>query len=502
MRCPVRTGSTMWRRRQPKLGLRIAIRVASQLPTANIVPACTWSALLSILVCSGAATAAPNQDPMLAAPKSAPPATKPVAAAPASTQFAGHAALSALTASDSEALALDFATALRLAETHAPELLGPEAERQGVFGLRAAADRSLHRPPRIEVSMGPRHVPGAGRLGVDATVGVFQEFSTGRYGAELDRYATVAKARAETNLDAVRRDARVRASLAWLDALEARELLGIRKRAVEGTKEILRIAEARLAAGRTSPGEAALAQSLVGSAEAAVLSAEGAITTADATLRHVCGIELHRRLNIAGALDLPPDQIDEEALRSHVRDVAPDLLAARAHATSVEQAAKVGRAHSRPHLELGPTLTREGTGEWVILGHLRVPLPGVDPAAADNAERRLMANIARASVGITEQAILRDVEIALHEREHALRVRDLLRTGSIVPAERAVHEAELQYEAGRADLVSVITARRELYDALEKWTKAAVNVQRAEATLQRFTSPQLQQKGRLYSGAR
>jgi outer membrane protein, heavy metal efflux system len=399
---------------------------------------------------------------------------------------------------------VDLATAIRLAEQRAPELLGPEAERIGVAGFRTAADRTFHRPPRIEVSVGPRYIPGSGgsRMGVDTTLGVFQEFSTGHYGAELERYATSVRQRAETHHDAVRRDARVRAYLAWLDALEARELLVVRSRAVEGTREILRIAEARLAAGRSSPGEAALAQSLVGSAEAAVLSAEGSITVAYATLRHVCGIALHRPMQIVGALELPSVSIDEDSLRNHVQDVAPDLVAARAQAVSAEQSAKLGRAHSRPHIELGPTVTREGTGEWAFLGHLRVPLPGVDPAAADNAERQLTAHLARAAVGIAEQAILRDVEIALHEREHAIRVRDLLRLASIAPAERAAREAQLQYEAGRSDLVSVIAARRELYDALEKWTRAAVDVRRAEARLERYTAMELQQKGRLAPGAR
>jgi outer membrane protein, heavy metal efflux system len=479
-------GSTMWLSHQSKLGLRIPTGIAPGRSTAIILPNCWRNVLLAIGVCSGAATAAPN--------------TEPTPAASAGSLSAGGPSSEAT--AERGAQNLDLPTALRLAEARAPELLGPQAELRGVTAFRAAADRTLHRPPRVEVSVGPRHVPGGGRLGVDATVGVFQEFSTAHYGAELDRYATSAKLRAETALEAARRDARVRASIAWLDALEARELLGIRKRAVAGAREILRIAEARLAAGRSSPGEAALAQSLVGSAEAAVLSAEGSITTADATLRHVCGIELHRRLSITGALEIPPEKIDEETIRGRVREAAPDLVAARAHARALEQSAKLGQTQSRPHLELGPSVSREGTGEWVFLGHLRLPLPGIDPAAADNAERQLTAQAARASVAITEQAILRDVEIALHEREHALRVRDLLRTGSILPAERAVHEAELQYEAGRADLVGVITARRELYDALEKWTRAAIDVRRSEATLERYVAATSGAKGPLPAGTR
>jgi outer membrane protein TolC len=396
-------------------------------------------------------------------------------------------------------LIIDLPSAIRLAELHAPELLEPEAELRGSSALAAAAARPLHRPPRVEVSMGPRLAPGGGRAGLDATLGVFQEISTARYGSALEGYSTAVKQRATAHRDAVRRDARVRASLAWLAALEAQALIELRKRAVTGAQEIQRIAEARAAAGRSSPGEAALAEAVVGSAEASVLAAEGALTTASAMLRQICGIDLHRELRVTGALETPPLTVDEAWLRSHVLRISPDLQAARARAHAAEQAARFGVTQSRPHLELGPSVSREGTGEWIVLGHVRMPLPGVDPAAAENAERKLSAHLAVASVGVAEQAVLRDVEVALHEREHSTKVRNLLKSKSIAAAERAAREAELQYEAGRNDLVSVIAARRELFDALEKWTVAAVDVQRAEAQIARYTAgttgPQLTKGG-------
>lgn len=465
----------MWLRLPPKSDLRDATRLTRP-------RRCGVGLLFSIWVCCDAVTAAPLA-------QVAPPGSVEGTRVEPPASSAGPAG------DNAPPIALDLATALRLAEARAPELLGPEAEIRGAAEFRTAADRTFHRPPRIEVSAGPRHVPGGARLGVDATLGVFQEISTGRYGAELEQFSVAVRQRAESNRAAVRRDARVRASLAWLDALEARELLTIRRRAADGAKELLRIAEARVASGRSSPGEAALAQTLVGAAEASVLFAEGLITTADASLRHVCGIDLHRAIDIRGELELAPADLDEASMRNHVRQLSPDLIAARAQAAFAEQSAKLGRAHSRPHVELGPTLTREGTGEWVLLGHFRMPLPGVDPAAAENAERNQLAQVARAHVGIAEQAVLRDVEIALHEREHALRVRALLKNGTIKPAERALREAELHYEAGRSDLLSVIAARRELYDALEKWTQAAVDVRRAEARLERYTAVGLHKSG-------
>jgi cobalt-zinc-cadmium efflux system outer membrane protein len=332
-------------------------------------------------------------------------------------------------------------------------------------------------------------------LGVDTTVGVYQEFSVGGYGKQLSKYADAATARADANIELAQRDALVRAYLAWLDALQARELLKLRIEALEEIREVSRIAEARLAAGRSSPGEAALAKALVGSAEASVLSARGSITQADAYLRYVCGIELHRPLEISGVLDAPPLDIDEQSIRAKVLRVAPDLKSARAEANTLSQSAILGRAGSKPFLQLGPSITREGTGDWVFLGHVRMPLPGVDPAAAENAERKLSAHIAKAKVTVLEQAVLRDVEVALHEREHALKTRDLLLHESIEPSKLAAHEARLQYEAGRSDLVSVITSRRELYDALEKWIRAAIDVQRADARLERYMDLSSQKKG-------
>jgi cobalt-zinc-cadmium efflux system outer membrane protein len=331
---------------------------------------------------------------------------------------------------------------------------------------------------------------------VDASVGIFQEFSLGGYGKRLSAYADATQTRADANFEVVRRDARVRAYLAWLDALQARELLKLRLDALKEVREVLRIAEARLAAGRSSPGEAALARALVGSAEASVLAARRDMSQIDALLRYVCGIEAHRTLEITGVLDTPPLVVDEPSVKAQVLRVAPDLTAARARANALNQSVTLGRSASRPFLEVGPTVTREGNGDWLLLGNVRMPLPGIDPAAVDNAERNLEARVATSQISVLERAVVRDVEIALHEREHALHARDLLLRESVVPSKLAAREALLQYEAGRNDLVNVITARRELYDALERWITAAIDVQRADARLERYLELDPQKKGR------
>ena len=95
--------------------------------------------------------------------------------------------------------------------------------------------------------------------------------------------------------------------------------------------------------------------------------------------------------------------------------------------------------------------------------------------------------MARARVAVAEHGALKEVEIALHEREHALELRESLQSGTIEPSTQAVREYQLQYEVGRIDLTTVLAARRELLNAQERWAAAAADVLRAEVRLMRWS---------------
>jgi cobalt-zinc-cadmium efflux system outer membrane protein len=386
-------------------------------------------------------------------------------------------------------LQLGLLAAMTMAERNAPELREPIAERQSVDAFKSAASRWVHRPPRATLSLGPRRIAGGGQMGWDATIGIFQELSLGGYGHQLEGYAHAIEQRAHSNLAAVQRDAKVRAGLFWVDARVAREILAIRKDALGGAEATLRIAEARAGVGKSSPAEAALARALLGSVEASVLSAQGDITVADAQLRYVCGIELHDPIEVVGSIQSSAQPIDENVVRQRALTEAPELTALRAHARLLERSVGLGRAQSKPHIELGPSVTHEGTGDWIVAGHLSLPLPGVDPYAADNAQRTLEANLAKAHTTVAEQAALREIEIALHEREHALNLRDSLLKGTVEPSQAAVREYQIQYEVGRIDLTTLLAARRELLSARERWAAASADVIRAEVRLLRWINP-------------
>jgi outer membrane protein TolC len=405
---------------------------------------------------------------------------------PATSQAAPSGSVPAIQQSGSQVV-MDLQSAMALAERRAPELQVPLAEQKSVPLLRSAADRAVHRPPRTTLSVGPRRISGGAQVGWDVTAGVFQEFSLGGYGRRLDAYASATERRAIANFVATQRDARVSAGLAWVDARLARESLALRQQALAGAEETVRVAELRAQVGKSSPAEAALARTLAGSVRASVLAAMGDITVADAELRYWCGLELHQAFDLAGPLDKDAKAIDEERIRRNALAQAPELARLRAEADALDHAANLGKAASRPHIEIGPSVTHEGIGDWIFLGNVSLPLPGVDPFAADNAHRRIEADMARARARVGEQTALKEVEIALHEREHALNLRDSLRMGTLEPSGQAVREYQLQYEVGRIDLVTLLAARRELLNAQERWAQAAADVRRAEVRLMRFT---------------
>lgn len=387
---------------------------------------------------------------------------------------------------------LDLAAAMALARLHAPELQQAQTQIESVAEFRSLSERLVHRAPRATVTVGPRRLSGGGTLGWDATVGVLQEFSLGGFGRRLTEYADAITDHSSLNLSAVKRDASIRAGLFWADARLAREIVAIRQSALAGAEATARVAESRATVGKSSPAEAALARALLGAVQASVLSAEGEVTVADAQLRFVCGIGLHEPIQAVGNLDVPELPIDEDHVRKRALLESPELMALRAQARLLERNAQLGKAQGKSHIELGPSVTREGTGDWIVLANMSVQLPGVDPYGPDNAQRQLEANLARSRVALAEQTALKEVELALHEREHALKLRESLRKGSLEPSAAAVREYEVQYQVGRIDLTTLLAARRELLSAQERWAQAAADVIRAEIRLLRWVDHPLQ----------
>ncbi|MEB2324051.1 MAG: TolC family protein, partial [Sorangiineae bacterium] len=290
---------------------------------------------------------------------------------------------------------------------------------------------------------------------------------------------------AHAGLAVAERDVAARAALAWIDARLAREIVHIRDESLKDAASLVQLAAARVGAGSASPGEEALARAVLGSARAEALDAEGRRVVADAALRYVTGLAPAQPLELAGPLDTRDPPLDARRLLSRAGAVHPDVELARATATRELRTSDVARAGGKPYLSVGPVVTREGTGDWLVQGRIAVPLPLVNPAALEASRARSEAGVAEADARRLEARLGGEIQMALHEREHARELREALLSGAITPAREALRVSERQYEAGSGELSTVLGARRALLDAEERWAEAAADVRRADVKLAR-----------------
>jgi cobalt-zinc-cadmium efflux system outer membrane protein len=323
-------------------------------------------------------------------------------------------------------------------------------------------------------------------VGPEITVAAWQDLPLGGFGAAkrelsgaIGREATAAAKVAEW-------DAAARAAMAWTDARLAIELQRLRFDALHDAEELLRVAEARVRSGRSDPGEAALAQAVLGSARAATLDVEGRRFVAEAELRFVTGLPAEAALDVRGEFEVRDEPLDVAAVIALARAAQPDLRLSAASAQRRARSADFAFAAGKPSLAVGPLVTREGTGDWILQARVAVPLPLVNPAAFDAARTRSDALVAEAEVDERRARLEADLRSALHEREHARAVRDVLRDGALLPARQALDIASKRYAAGSAELPVVLGARSELLDAEQRWAEAVADVRRADIRLARI----------------
>jgi outer membrane protein TolC len=257
--------------------------------------------------------------------------------------------------------------------------------------------------------------------------------------------------------------------------------LQIRRQALSDASELQRIARARVEAGRSPPSEQMLANALVGSAQAGVLEARGRLFVALTELRALTGINPDALVVVGGELAAAGPRTP-----ARPAGVGPDVAASRAAARTSANAAELERAAGRPFLSLGSSLTREGTGDYIVLGRMEVPLPFVNPASFLAARQDAEARIAQARAQQISARIEREVRLATEERAHAGELRDALDHGVVAQARAALDQARLEYQAGKGELAAVLAARRELLVTLERFAEAAADVRRADLRLERL----------------
>jgi outer membrane protein TolC len=371
-----------------------------------------------------------------------------------------------------------FHRALQQAAWHAPTLAPARASRAAAVELERHARALFVRPPELTVTAGPRF--GA-ETGLDASATLLQPIALGAVGNARSRVAAARRDAARAEFDEARARSVLAAGTAWIEARVAAELVRVRNDGLREAEALDGLAESKLVSGVATAGERALARSLLGSARAALLDAEGRRFVAGAELAFHLG-NPEATVEPSGPLeDDGPDVSEADALAKAARH--PRLRRLDAEARAFAELSAQSRAEGGPVLSVGPSVTREGNGDVIVLGHVSVPLPFVNPNEFEAAERGRHTLLVRAELTRERQRLRSEVLIALHERLHARRVRDALTRDGMRPARVALDEATRRYDEGKAPLGEVLAARRALTEVEERRIEAAGAARLAEITL-------------------
>lgn len=376
---------------------------------------------------------------------------------------------------------LERAEVLRLGATQGPLVRPVEAARRAASSLPERTTPLLQ-PPMLTLTGGARRT-GTG-TGAELSASLEQAVPLhGLRSAQAD-VAQAVVATTEADRQRARLDGAARAAAAWVTALEAEEVLRLRREATTAAEELARLAAARVREGVAQPLEEAQARAEVGAARAAGIDAEGALVEALAELRYATGLPSTQAVDPVGDLyaggGAPLHEAAGATAKPSAGEEHPAVRWAEARAALAESERKLARVTLGPQFTVGVTALREGDGEQVYTAHVGVPIPFFRPSRFDEARLGVSAAQAGATVAVTRATVARERCLALHDREHYRELRDTLRHDALAPSEEAVRIARARYEHGEQELTPLLLAGQRLISVRERLAHAAAEVMRAD----------------------
>ncbi len=385
----------------------------------------------------------------------------------------------------------------RVMETNA----GLRAARAGVSRAEAGIEVARVRPDPL-VTAGVATWDPSGAVMPTATVlGLSWPVELGgRRGARVDeagRAAAVARAELAGTVWTLRAEA----TLAWIEALHARQVAAQRARVQASLERLVAVTRDRQRAGDV--GEMAVRQASLEAGRMAVevLRARGEFEAAREALRAFLGGAPPGEL--VGALDLPAVTVDVEARVALALRTRDEVRAAEARVAQRRAGEALARANrwGDAAVNLGWTHNFDGLGPNAATPRtvsatpvfeqfaltLTVPVPlsranrgALDGAAAERAQAEFEAVAARVSVEA-------EVRAAAARYEAAAECRDRYERGLRREADEVYAAVLYSYQRGAATLIEVIAAQRAVDEVGNGYEEALADHARALVALERAT---------------
>ena len=321
---------------------------------------------------------------------------------------------------------------------------------------------------------------------VSSNVDLFTGFRRGneKKAAAANRSAT------EASLANVLNNQQLTTTNQFFDVLAAEQLLRVREASVRRAEEQLKVAVAKLHAGRGIRPDSLRSVVTLGTAQLQLVNQRSALATAEANLGRLVGAE-----GPVGAVDdstlyalLP--SLDTAALRQEAIAQAPSVRSAEASAASAQAAVKVAKAAYFPTLNLSANMSLNGSrandydflqGRQFNLG-MSWPIFNRFQREQSIVTSQTSAENALATAADSRRSVLANLSAALASLE-AARLTITITQTSVLAAEEDLRVQQERYRLGAATIVDVLTSQEALNQAEVDAVTARFDYVRARASI-------------------
>lgn len=283
---------------------------------------------------------------------------------------------------------------------------------------------------------------------------------------------------------------------AYYDALLARERLALAHRSIDLNKQLLQVAEDRLAAGDIPELEMYLVKVELARSEGARMDVDRAFLDAGARLFALLALPPGESPALSGSLDADTSQPrDLAALKRLALKNRPDLKAADAAANKSQAEVALAEAEAIPNLTAGVALAREASSmeiggvegketAYSVGLKLSIPIPLFDRNRAGVQEARAKLSSAEIRAKAAAHGVEREVESARASLANAEKVVSLYKSSILRQLEENLQLTQEAYRLGEVGVLAVIEEQKKFFEVSDGYLTALHARQMAMAKLE------------------
>lgn len=359
------------------------------------------------------------------------------------------------------------------------------------FSLNTGVGRSFSEgPQRVDPNTGQVINGNSTNTSVTNSISSSVDLFTGFRRGNEKKAAGANRDAAEASLDNARFQIQLTTTNTFFDVLAAEQLQSVREASVRRAEEQLKVAVAKLHAGRGIRPDSLRSVVTLGNAQLQLVNARTSLATAQANLGRLVGAD-----GAIGAVDdsslyvmLPA--VDTAALRREALANAPSVKAAEASAAAATASIRVAKAAYYPTLTLSATMSLNGSkansydflqGRQYNLG-FSWPIFNRFVREQNIVNSQVSLENAEATAADSRRAVLASLTAALASLE-AAQLRIGISETSVLAGQEDLRVQQERYRLGAATIVDVLTSQEALDQAEVDVVTARFDYIRARAQI-------------------